>query len=147
MKRVAKVADILKLKSERMVTAKSSDTVGALADQLRKEKCGAIVVSDHGEVDGIISERDVAYALPAHLGDLHTLPVRDLMTKKVITCSPGDSVAEVARIMNERRIRHLPVTEGDKVVGIIGMRDILMQRLHEVEKRAQMISKLYSAEH
>jgi CBS domain-containing protein len=147
MKRVAKVADILKLKSERMVTAKSSDTVGALADQLRKEKCGAIVVSDHGEVDGIISERDVAYALPAHLGDLHTLPVRDLMTKKVITCSPGDSIAEVARIMNERRIRHLPVTEGDKVVGIIGMRDILMQRLHEVEKRAQMISKLYSAEH
>jgi CBS domain-containing protein len=147
MTRVAKVADILKLKGARVVTAKSTDTVGALADQLRMEKCGAIVVSDHGEVDGIISERDVAYALPTHRGDLHMLPVKDLMTKQVITCSPSDSVSDVARIMNERRIRHLPVTDGDKVVGIIGMRDILMQRLHEVEKRAQMISKLYSAEH
>jgi CBS domain-containing protein len=146
MKRVAKVADILKLKSERMVTAKSSDTVGALADQLRKEKCGAIVVSDRGEVDGIISERDVAYGLPIHLGNLHTLPVKDLMTREVITCSPSDSIAVVARIMNERRIRHLPVTDGDKVVGIIGMRDILMQRLNEVEQRTQMISKLYSVE-
>ncbi len=146
MKRIARVADVLKIKGSRMVTAKSDDTIGALSDQLRREKCGAVVVSDAGGLDGIISERDLAYALSIYLGELHKLPVKSLMTKDVITCSPDDTVAEVARVMTERRIRHLPVTEGDRLIGIIGMRDVLASRLQEMERRTQMISKLYSAE-
>lgn len=146
MRRTSRVADVLKLKGGRMVTARSDDTIGALSEQLRREKCGAVVVSDNGGLDGIISERDVAYGLATHLGDLHTLPVKSLMTMDVITCSADDTVAEVARVMTERRIRHLPVTDGEQLIGIIGMRDVLMLRLQEMERRTQMISKLYSAE-
>jgi CBS domain-containing protein len=146
MKRTARVIDVLKLKGGHMVTVRSDDTIGALSDQLRREKCGAVVVSDNGGLDGIISERDIAYGLSTHLGELHTLPVKKLMTKDVITCSPDDTVAEVARVMTERRIRHLPVIDGARLIGIIGMRDVLMHRLQEMERRTQMISKLYSAE-
>lgn len=89
-----KVADILALKGSVVVTIKPSASIGTLSELLRDKRIGAAVVSSDGKtVDGVISERDVAYGLSIHKADLHTLLVSALMIKIVITCSPNDICA------------------------------------------------------
>jgi CBS domain-containing protein len=137
---VVKVADILKAKGHSARTIKPTETIGTLARQLQQQRVGAMIVSRDGEtVDGIISERDVAYGIASHSGELHTMPVSALMTSKVVTCSPDDSIAEVTNIMAQRHIRHLPVADGSKLAGIISMRDVVMHRIDEVQRLAQLV--------
>src|SRR5215475_4612473 len=123
------IADILKSKGTAVMTVRPAETIGGLAQRLRLAGVGAMIVSRDGQsLDGIITERDIAYALPGHLDDLHEMRVSDLMTATVVTCSPQDSVAAAARIMTTRRIRHLPVKEGGRLVGVISIGDVLKHR-------------------
>lgn len=146
MRASSKVADILQVKPPGAVTIKPSDSVGMLARRLQQERLGAMIVSKDGRcVDGIISERDVAYALALYRGELHALPVAALMTENVVTCCPQDSVAEVARVMAARHIRHVPVVDGDRLVGVIGMRDIFMHRLDEMQQATRLLGSCISA--
>lgn len=134
------VADMLKTKTPGAATIKQSESIGELARRLQRERIGAMIVSENGStVDGIISERDVAYGLALHRGDLHALPVAALMTKHTVTCSPDDSVAHVSKVMAERHIRHLPVVDGERLVGIIGMRDIFMRRLDDMQRTTRLL--------
>jgi CBS domain-containing protein len=142
----AKVADILQIKGPGATTIKPTETIATLARRLQQERIGAMIVSEDGQsVDGIISERDVAYALALHRGDLHALPVAALMTKNAITCSPEDSIADVAKVMAERHIRHLPVTDGTRLVGVVGMRDIFMHRLDEMQRVTKLLGSYVTA--
>jgi CBS domain-containing protein len=136
-----RVADILKGKgSTAVMTVRPTETIGGLAQRLRLGGVGSMIVSHDGHsLDGIISERDIAYALPAHAGHLHTLPVSELMTKTVITCTPDHTIAEVAKMMTVHRIRHLPVTQGDRLIGVISIGDVLKHRLSEIELEANVL--------
>lgn len=134
------VADLLKRKGE-VRTIKPTETIEVLSQHLRQQRVGAMIVSSDGHsVDGIISERDVAYGVAAHPGNVGSLPVSALMTNSVITCSPGDTLAEVSQVMTERHIRHLPVADGDQLAGIISMRDVFMHRVDEVHRLAQLVT-------
>ena len=85
-----KVTDILTKKGPRIVTVKASETIGALSALLREKLVGAAVVSEDGQsVDGVISERDVAYGLSVHKAALHSLPVSALMTTTVTRVPPA----------------------------------------------------------
>ena len=138
-----KVADILAFKGSAVITIKPSESVGALSQLLRGKRIGAAIVSDDGQtVDGVISERDVAYGLSIHKADLHTLPVSALMTKTVITCSPGDEVARVASTMLSRNIRHIPVHDGNGLVGMVSIRDVLNVRLDELQRETAQLRSL-----
>jgi CBS domain-containing protein len=134
------VADILAVKGPAVVTIKPSDTIAALAQRLKEKRIGAAVVSSDGVAfEGVISERDIAYGLCVHKGDLHAMPVSALMTKAVITCSPQDTVASVASTMLSRNIRHLPVEQDKRLIGVISMRDVLNTRLDELQRQASML--------
>ncbi len=136
-----RVADILKTKGLRTVmTVRPGETINALSERLRQAGVGAMIVSENGHtIDGIISERDVAYGVAAHAGRLHALQVSELMTRAVITCTPDDSISGVAKIMTERRIRHLPVMEGGRLAGLISIGDVLKHRLSEIELEANVL--------
>ena len=136
-----RVADILKTKGMRTVmTVRPGETINALSERLRQAGVGAMIVSENGHtIDGIISERDVAYGVAAHVGRLHALQVSELMTRAVITCTPDDSISGVAKIMTERRIRHLPVMEGGRLAGLISIGDVLKHRLSEIELEANVL--------
>lgn len=138
-----KVADILAFKGSVVITIKPSESVGALSKLLRDKRIGAAIVSSDGQtIDGVISERDIAYGLSIHKADLHTLLVSALMTKAVITCSPGDDVAKVASTMLSRNIRHLPVDDGTGLVGMVSIRDVLNVRLDELQREAAQLRSL-----
>jgi CBS domain-containing protein len=134
------VADILKAKGNRVVTVRPDLTIEHVAKVLMLERVGALVVSKGGAtVDGIISERDVAHGLAEHGTEVLRRTAADLMTTAVVTCAPGDTIAQVAKVMTYRRIRHLPVTEGAKLIGIISLGDVVRHRLDELELEANVL--------
>jgi CBS domain-containing protein len=135
-----KVTDILAVKGHLVVTVQASDTIGALSERLRERRIGAAVVSRDGQsVDGVISERDIAYGLAVHRAGLHSLPVSALMTTTVITCAPGDKVSDVASTMVARNIRHVPVVEDNRLVGMISIRDVLNFRVDDLQRQTSML--------
>ena len=99
-----RVADILaRKKVSALITIKPSESAGTLSQLLKDRRIGAAIVSDDGQtIDGIISERDLAYGLATRKADLHAIAVSELMTKTVITCSPNDDIAFVASTMLSR---------------------------------------------
>jgi CBS domain-containing protein len=128
------VADILKTKGSKVITVRADLRILHVAQRLRMERIGALVVSETGTtVDGIISERDVTHGLAEHGAEILGRTAADLMTKAVVTCSPGDTIAQIAKAMTDQRIRHMPVTEGERLVGIISIGDVVKHRLDELE--------------
>jgi len=135
-----KVADILKAKGSAVTTVRPDETALELSEKLRAERIGAAIVSADGTtVDGIISERDLAYGLAAHASRLPTVLVDRLMTKVVVVCSPNDSINDVMGVMTRERIRHLPVKSDGDLVGIISIGDVLKHRLSEVQLEADVL--------
>jgi CBS domain-containing protein len=104
----------------------SPDATVFEAIQLMDDKnVGALPVADNSRLIGIISERD--YTRKVILKGLSSkdTPVRDIMTREVVTASPSDSIEDCMRVMTEKRVRHLPVLEGTKMIGIVSMRDVM----------------------
>ena len=138
-----KVADILATKGSAVVTIQPSASAGALSQLLREKRIGAAIVSRDGQtIEGVISERDLAYGLAVHKESLHALPVAQLMTKKVITCDLHDNLALVASTMLSRNVRHLPVEDDGRLVGMISMRDVLNMRLDELQRQTAQLRTL-----
>jgi CBS domain-containing protein len=134
------VADILKAKGTEVITIGSDASIELVAQRLRIERIGALVVSETGAiVDGIISERDLAHGLAEYGAEVLSRTAADLMTKAIVTCSPTDAIAQVAKTMTDLRIRHMPVTQGMKLVGIISIGDVVKFRLDELQLEASVM--------
>ncbi len=134
------VADILRSKGTTVKTVRPDETALELAEQLRAARIGAAIVSHDGSsIDGIISERDLAYGLAAHGSKLPSVAVEKLMTKVVVVCSPEDTIVDIMGVMTQRRIRHLPVKNGDQLIGIISIGDVLKHRLGEMQLEANVL--------
>jgi CBS domain-containing protein len=131
---------ILRDKGKSVVTIHPDATVERAIAVLRQRGIGALVVSDDGaNVVGILSERDVVDALGRLGGDLLTVGVSEIMTSPVVTCDPGDSVAELMAEMTSRRIRHFPVVDDGRLVGIVSIGDLVKSRLDEIEYEAHSL--------
>jgi CBS domain-containing protein len=128
------VEQILRGKGKRVATVAPQATIADAVATLQRERVGALVVSRDGiAVEGIISERDVIHGL-ARLGvRLLEAKVDELMTRRVFTCTPVDSVAELMAEMTERRIRHIPVLRDGALAGIVSIGDVVKMRLDEME--------------
>jgi CBS domain-containing protein len=131
------VETILRNKGNRVTTIRSDATIADAVAILRRDGIGALVVSDDGgQVDGILSERDVVAALADDGAALLSRPIAEVMTRTVLTCEPQDTVAELMAEMTNRRIRHFPVVENGRLCGIISIGDVVKSRLDEIEFEA-----------
>ncbi|MDH3233031.1 MAG: CBS domain-containing protein [Alphaproteobacteria bacterium] len=132
-----KVAAILKNKGDNVVTASPDDSIATVADLLKREGIGAVIVTGAGgSVAGILSERDIVRAIPDKGAELLECRVSDLMTREVITCTPETAVDEVRKLMTEGRFRHVPVVVDGALAGVISVGDVVKQRLDELEAEA-----------
>ncbi len=139
------VSAILKNKGSTLITAKPEDSVASVVTLLSANRIGAVLAMDgKGTIAGIISERDVVRGLAEKGPDVLQRPVSELMTEKVISCAPTDTVASVMEKMTQGRFRHLPVCDGEKLVGFISIGDVVKHRLeeakHEVESLRDYVS-------
>jgi CBS domain-containing protein len=134
------VEAILGGKGRAVATIRPDQTITAALAALRERNIGALVVSEDGEgVDGIISERDIVHGLAERGSALLALNVADVMTRRVTTCDPADSVADLMAEMTNRRIRHLPVVRDGRLVGIVSIGDLVKNRLDEIEYEARSL--------
>jgi CBS domain-containing protein len=134
---------ILRNKGDSVVTIHPDATIDRAVSVLRRRGIGALVVSDDGEsVVGILSERDIVDALARFGGDLLSVSVSEVMSSPVVTCEPGDSVAELMAEMTNRRIRHFPVVADGRLGGIVSIGDLVKSRLDEVEFEAESLRSL-----
>ena len=106
------------------VTESPADTLRAAANRMWSQQTGSLLVMDGAALLGIITERDVMKAV-AQGKDVDATPVSDVMTKDVLTIAPDTTAHEAARHMAARWIRHLPVVEGGRVVGLVSQRDLV----------------------
>jgi CBS domain-containing protein len=104
----------------------SPDATVFEAIQLMADKnVGALPVVDNSRLIGMISERDYTRKVILEGLSSKDTPVRDIMKREVLTASPGDSTADCMRVMTEKRVRHLPVLEGTKMIGIVSIGDVM----------------------
>ncbi|MEO6080458.1 MAG: CBS domain-containing protein [Steroidobacteraceae bacterium] len=93
--------------------------------RMAENHVGALLVMDGGQLIGIVSERDYARKVILQGRSSPTTPVRDIMTSPVVTTTPNDTVDHAMRLMTDRRIRHLPVLQGEVVVGVVSIGDLV----------------------
>lgn len=130
------VSQILKSKGDLVFTAVPSETLGAICALLHSRRVGAMVVLDNDAVAGIVSERDIVRAV-AELGAASlTQPVANFMTREVQFAHPSETVDALLSRMTDRRIRHLPVVEGTRLLGIVSIGDLVKSKISEVEAEA-----------
>ena len=132
------VASILKDKGNGVYTVEAGRMLADTAKILAERQIGAAVVVDAaGAVRGVISERDIVGAVAAIGVEALTRPVRDFMTTKVTFCRQSDTVEHLMTVMTERRIRHLPVVEDNRLLGIISIGDVVKRRIADTELEAE----------
>ena len=139
------VETILKVKGREVIVVRPGESVASAAETLHRRRIGAALVLDEdGNVQGVISERDIVRGLATHGGVVLGMKVAELMTSEVLTCEPGDAVDHIMAVMTERRVRHLPVLRNGKLVGVISIGDVVKHRLAEIEGEAQSLREYIS---
>ena len=129
------IRDVLRRKGEHVVTVQPETLVADLVDTLATHNIGAVVVSTDGSsVQGIVSERDVVRGLRTRG---HLLLNDTITTSDVVVAAPGDPVERLTLLMTERRIRHVPVVSGGRLVGIVSIGDVVKQRVEELESERE----------
>lgn len=129
------VQQLLDGKGTMVATIRADATLAEATASLRDHGVGALVVSADGrELTGILSERDVVRAMAAHGSSTLGRDVASAMSGNVVTCRPDDTCDDLMAMMTERRIRHLPVVDGDGLLaGIISIGDVVKARLGQLE--------------
>jgi CBS domain-containing protein len=108
----------------RVVTVEPTDSARLAVLRMLEEGVGSVAVCDGGRLVGIFTERDVL-GLAGEGTDLDAVRIGDVMTREPLTVDAGVQVLDAARVMGERGIRHLPVVEGEHLLGMVGIRDLL----------------------
>ena len=131
------IGSILKGKGRDIVSVAPDDQIVSVARTLTERRIGAALVRDAaGRMLGIISERDIVRGMAQQGQGTTQLPAKQLMTSELVTVTPQMSVTEAMGLMTRRRIRHLPVLEGDQLVGMVSIGDLVKARIDEAEHEA-----------
>lgn len=136
-----KVSQILNSKGHDVYSVTSDYTVFDALKVMGEKNIGALPIIEEGELKGIFSERDYARKIVLHNKSSHDTLVKDIMTANVITVSPDDTIDQCMELMSNRRIRHLPVVNEGKVVGLLSISDLVKVI---IERQKETIEHLQS---
>jgi CBS domain-containing protein len=135
-----RIADVVRRKGADVVTVRPDATVNELLALLSEHRIGAVVVSDDGEaVGGIVSERDIVRRLPSDGAALLDAPVSSIMTSEVRTCSPEENMEDLAAMMTEQRIRHVPVVTDGRLEAIVSIGDVVKSRIDALQSERDQL--------
>jgi CBS domain-containing protein len=123
------VSEILKSKGDRVYQITPAATLAEVIDRLVDYKCGALMVTEYGDIKGIITERDILRTIASARGPLSSIYVRDTMTTDLVTGTPMDELTLVMSLMTNHRIRHLPILDQNRLAGIISIGDVVKAQL------------------
>jgi CBS domain-containing protein len=140
-----RVKDILSNKGAEIWSIGPDDTVYAAIHLLAEKKAGALAVIDGERLIGIISERDYARQIILKGRSSENTLVKDIMSSNVITAAPGQDIQACMQLMTEKRIRHLPIIDADKLVGMISIGDLVRAIIADQESTIGDLEKYISS--
>ena len=127
------VRAILDSKGRQIQSVEPDARLAAAIKVLSERKIGAVLVMSKGQIEGILSERDIVRVLGERGAVVLDEPVSAVMTRKVVSCRQSDTVSGIMEMMTSGKFRHLPVVEDGRVVGLISIGDIVKWRVKEYE--------------
>jgi CBS domain-containing protein len=133
------VRAILDSKGHQIQSAQPDVKLSAAIKILGEKKIGAVLVMDRGRIEGILSERDIVRVLGERGAAVLDEPVSAVMTRKVISCKPSDTVGAIMEMMTSGKFRHLPVIDDSRVVGLISIGDVVKWRVREYESEQEAL--------
>ncbi len=128
------VRDVLKNKDVKVWTIDCGATAMDATIRMNEHRIGAMVVMDGDKIAGIFTERDLLNRVVAAKKDPSATPIRDVMTSRLACCTLDTTVEECRTVMTSHKMRHLPVVENDKLLGIISSGDILARKVVDHEE-------------
>lgn len=137
-----KVENILQSKGADVFSVKSTDTITQAVSVLNEKNIGAVVVQDTSQnVIGILSERDVVRYMGSRGAGALTMKVSECMTPDPITCGIDETVDNLMGKMTEKRIRHMPVTQEGRIVGVVSIGDVVKRKIEQAEQEAAALKE------
>ena len=133
------VNQLLRNKGEQVWSVSPDTSVYVALELMAAKNIGALLVLDGAKLAGIFSERDYARKIILHGKASKDTPVKDIMTSKVVTVRPDQTIEACMALMTDKRIRHLPVLDGDKVIGVISIGDVVKGIIAEQEFRIEQL--------
>lgn len=130
------IGAILRERTGAVISARPGDAVRAVIDLLAQNRIGAVPVLEGDMVVGIFSERDIVRLLSSYGPDALDRSLDEVMTKSPVTCDPSMAVIGALSQMTQKRIRHLPVVDGGRLVGFISIGDLVKYRIDRIEAEA-----------
>lgn len=121
-----KISELINIANREVVTIGPNNTISEAVQKLSLHNRGSLpVIDDHGHLIGIITERDIVRKCFARADSCDNVKVKEVMTKDVVIGHPDDDADYAVMVMKQKRIRHLPIVDNDKVIGLVSMRDLL----------------------
>ena len=131
------IASVLQGKGTAIETIAGDATLFDAVRRLGEKRIGALPVVEGGRIAGIMSERDVIYCLRSHGPEVLDWPVSRVMSSPAITTDSSTEVLAALALMTQRRIRHLPVVDGEEIRGIVSIGDLVKHRMERIEEEAE----------
>jgi CBS domain-containing protein len=133
------VRAILSSKGHQVVSVEPDAKLSAAVKIMSEQRIGSVLVMNGTRIEGILSERDIVCVLCERGAGVLDEPVSAVMTRKIISCRPSDSVAVLMEVMTSEKIRHLPVVENDRLVGLVSIGDVVKLRVQEYEAEQEAL--------
>ena len=134
------VKAILAAKGGEIVCIEPTADLAAATQLLSANRIGAVLIKGAGgHIAGILSERDIVRALSQHGSAALSLPIGQVMTREVTTCTEEDNIATIMERMTDGKFRHMPVVSKGKLVGLISIGDVVKQRVEEIERESDAL--------
>jgi CBS domain-containing protein len=133
------VRAILDTKGHQITSVEPEAKLSAAVKVLAERKIGAVLVMSAGRIEGILSERDIVRVLGERGASVLDESVSTVMTRKVVSCKQSDTVGAIMEMMTLGKFRHLPVVEGERVVGLISIGDVVKWRVREYEHEQESL--------
>jgi CBS domain-containing protein len=140
------IAAILQNKGPEVLSVDAAVSVREAVAMLAERRIGALPVMRGGSLAGIMSERDVIYCLKSDGEAILDWPIERIMTSPAITVDTAQQVLSALSLMTRKRIRHLPVVEAGRLIGIVSIGDLVKYRMDQIEREAeQMLAYIQSS--
>jgi CBS domain-containing protein len=139
------IKDLLKIKNKNIWTIEPGATVYDAISEMANKQIGALVVSEDKKVIGIITERDYARKVILQDKSSKDTLVREIMTERVIYVKPDQKIEDCMALMTKKHIRHLPVLDGDRLVGMISIGDVVKTLISEKEFLIDQLTRYISS--
>ncbi len=133
-----RLSDLPRNRKGGIIQITDTDSISNATTVMTESKIGALLVKNEEDIIvGILSERDIVRGMGLHGADLNGIKVNELMTKMLIRCTPDDTVNGALGMMTDRRVRHLPIFDGDDLAGFVSIGDLVKSKIEEVQAEAE----------